>query len=161
MKVKYYMSHGYTIECRAVPDTWNVVGTTTGFGMRIRMPSHTRLGWQNVDCVELTLEPSDFPYFDGNIRDCVHVTRGQGSKGKPRCNVEYKFDGFTMAVGVNPDEVRRVQVIRDEWTRFRGMMKGPKPRGIRVGQLRKKAKRKEARRDFLALQAFKRWCNAQ
>lgn len=159
MKIKYHMSRGYTIEYRTVPATYNVIGTTTGYGMRIRMPRHTGLGWQNVDWVELTLEPADLPYFNGNLRDCVHITRGRGSKGMPRCNTEYKFDGYTMAVGVNSSEVRRVQALRDEWTRFRNMMKGPKPRGIRVGQFRKKARQKEARRDILALEAFARWCD--
>lgn len=159
MKIKYHMSRGYTIECRTVPATYNVVGTTTGYGMRIRMPRHTGLGWQNVDWVELTLEPVDVPFFDGNLRDCVRITRGRGSKGKPRCNVEYKFDGYTMAVGVRPDEVRRVQAIREEWARFRQMMRGATPRGVRVGEMRKKAKNKMLCRDSMAIAAFIEFAN--
>lgn len=159
MKIKYHMSRGYTIEYRTVPATYNVIGTTTGYGMRIRMPRHTGLGWQNVDWVELTLEPEDVPCFDGNLRDCVHVTRGQGGKDKPRCKVEYKFDGYTMAVGVNPNEIRRVQAIREEWTRFRRMMRGATLRGIRVGKIRKRAKTKMLRRDSMAISAFIEYAN--
>ena len=159
MRIKYYMSHGYTIECQTIPAKYNVVGTTTGFGMRILMPRKTQLGWQNVDCVELTLEPKDVPYFNGNLRDCVRITRGRGSKGKPRCNVEYKFDGYTMAVGVRPDEIRRVQAIREEWTRFRQMMRGAAPRGVRVGEMRKKTKNKMLSRDSMAIAAFIEFAN--
>lgn len=163
MRIKFIMLGGWTVEVHTQMRKNAVVGTTTGYGLRVKLPKETGLGWKSVESVELYAETEDI--IDGNcgLRDCVSIHRGKGTKGRP-CAVPMvgSVDRGTKSylVFVPDSEIERIWKIRNQWDRFRDMMRGPELRSVRVSKMRKKAKRKRMVRDMMAFKAFLRYANA-
>lgn len=160
MKVKFYMQGGWTVEVHTPMRKNIVVGTTTGYGLRVKMPKQTQLGWRSVVGVGLEAEMEDMLYENCGLANCVSIRRGKGSKGRPCADPSTEFlDGKAYSIYVSGNEVERVWKIRNEWKRFRNMMHGPGLRSIQIGRMRKKAEMKRMRRDAMAVDAFRRYAN--
>lgn len=135
-----------------------VVGTTTRYGMRIKLCDLQRLGWLHTSSVTVTPDSTDALHGHPALDDLVRITRGKRGR-YPKAKPSFDTTEDSLTVSVAQSECRRIAKLSDEIDRFSSFMKtGRGLRTVAVAKLREKMYRKQRRRDYIEHAAFLRYC---